>query len=74
MNVKFTISYTSYMRKQTASLYIFIILLTIHYTFNVYIYSILKFRITLALLKPVSDFRVLYVGVGNLIISNHVFC
>ena len=38
---------------------------------NVYLFLILKVWVTLAHLKPASDF---WVGVGNLIIYNNVFC
>ena len=69
MNNKFTVDYTSLMRKQTVDLHIFIILfIKLITVFNAYIYIILKVCVILAQLKPLSD---LWVGVDNLIIYNN---
>ena len=69
MNNKFTVNDTALMRKQTVDLYIFIILLKIMTLFNAYLYIIFKVLVTLAQLKPVSDF---WVHIGDLIIYNNI--
>ena len=42
INIELLVNLTSYMRRQTVDLHSFVSMLTIHYIFTVYIYTILK--------------------------------